>query len=327
MEYQSEAALEELRAFVAVVNAKGFSAAARATQGRKATLSKRVQTLEARLGVSLLVRTTRSLRLTEEGGAYFAHASRALSAARDAEASVIAARSDPRGLLRVSTSASLAALVLDDVVPVYLRQHSQVRVAVEVSERRGDLLREGVDLAVWAGALQDSSLIARRLGVTTGGYYASPSYLARRGKPRSLDELARHDTIAVPKGDAAPDWAFVVAGKRKRVVLEPRLVLSDLALAVRAATAGLGIVRAPRSAVAPQLLTKQLVPVLVAQTPPGLEVFAVFPPGGALVPKTRVFIDLLQQAFVGSARRSRPASPRAKSAAGRERGRATAPTP
>lgn len=297
MAYQSEQALEELRAFVAVVEARGFSAAARALHGRKATLSKRVQELEARLGVPLLVRTTRSLRLTEEGQAYFEHASRALSSARDAEAVVLAAKAEPRGVLRVTTSASMAVLVMDSVIAAYLARHPHVRVVLDISERRGDLLREGFDLAVWAGALEDSSLVARRLGVADGGYYASPAYLRRRSTPRSPEHLGEHDTIAVPKGDAPAAWAFVVAGRRKQVALRPRLEVSDLALAARAAAAGLGIVRAPRSVVAPYLAKKQLVAVLEEATPPGLEVFAVFPPGGALVPKTRVFIDLLHQGF------------------------------
>jgi DNA-binding transcriptional LysR family regulator len=260
-------------------------------------LSKRVQELEARLGVPLLVRTTRSLRLTEEGQAYFEHASRALSSVRDAEAVVLAAKAEPRGVLRVTTSASMADLVMDSVVASYLTRHPQVRVVLDVSERRGDLLRDGFDLAVWTGALEDSSLIARRLGVADGGYYASPAYLRRRSTPRSPEDLGAHDVIAVPKGDAPAAWAFVVAGRRRQVSLRPRLEVSDLALAVRAAAAGLGIVRAPLSVARPYLAKKQLVAVLGDATPPGLEVFAVFPPGGALVPKTRVFIDLLQRWF------------------------------
>ncbi|QRK06005.1 hypothetical protein JQX13_38645 [Archangium violaceum] len=106
-----------------------------------------------------------------------------------------------------------------------------------------------------------------------------------------------NDTIAVPKGDAPMDWTFVVAGRSKRVTLRPRLVVSDLALAARAAAAGLGIVRAPSSVVEPYLAKRQLVAILRESTPPGLEVHAVFPVGGALVPKTRVFVDLLQAWF------------------------------
>src|SRR5690606_5101364 len=113
----------ELRAFVAVVEAQGFRAAARVTRGRKATLSKRVQDLEQRLGVSLLARTTRSMRLTEEGRAYFEHASRALEAARDAESAVLAAKAAPRGVLRVTVATAIATEVFDGVLPRYLRKY------------------------------------------------------------------------------------------------------------------------------------------------------------------------------------------------------------
>jgi LysR family transcriptional regulator, regulator for bpeEF and oprC len=307
MEYQSDQALEELRAFVAVVDAQGFSAAARVTRGRKATLSQRVQDLEARLGVSLLVRTTRSMRLTDEGRAYFEHASRALASARDAEAVVLSAKADPRGVLRVTTYPSLASLVLDEVVVRYLAKHPHVRVNLHTAERRIDIVREGVDLAVWGGPLEDSSLVARRLGVAAGGYFASPRYLARRAEPESPDDLASHDLVTITKGNGATEWTFMMSGMEKRIAIRPRLVVNDVELAVRAAVAGLGIAPAPLAIAEPYLAKKKLVPVLRSWTSPGKDVYAVFPPGGALVPKTRAFVDLLQTCF---AREPRGAGPR-----------------
>ena len=308
MASQSAPALEELQAFVVVVGANGFRAAASATQGRKATLSKRVQDLEARLGVSLLVRTTRSLRLTEEGRAYFEHAARALAAARDAEAVVLSAKAEPRGLLRITTASSIAALVVDAVVSSYLAKYPNVRLDLVVSERRPDLVRERFDLAVWVGALDDSTLVARRLGMAGGGYYASPRYLERRGRPERPEDLASHDTIVVSKGDAVPEWIFVVGGKSKRIPLRGRFVVSDLALAARAAAAGSGIVRAPLPVVQSYPEDGDLVALLREWTPPGVDVYAVFPPGGALVPKTRAFVDMLEAWFSRNARRA--ASPR-----------------
>jgi LysR family transcriptional regulator for bpeEF and oprC len=306
MEYQSDQALEELRAFVAVVDAQGFRAAAQVTRGRKATLSRRVQDLEARLGVPLLVRTTRSMRLTEEGRAYFEHASRALAAARDAEAVVLSAKADPRGVLRVTTSPSLASLFLDTVVVRYLARHPHVRVNLHAVERRIDIVREGFDLAIWGGALEDSSFVARRLGVASGGYFASPRYLAQRSEPKSPDDLASHDLVTIPKGNGANEWVFVTGGKQKAVSIRPRLVVNDVELAARAAVAGFGIAPAPLWVAEPYLAKKKLVAVLRTWTPPGLEVHAVFPPGGALVPKTRAFVDMLQARFD----RDRPGSRR-----------------
>jgi LysR family transcriptional regulator for bpeEF and oprC len=299
MEYQSGSALEELRAFVAVVEAQGFRAAAQATRGRKATLSRRVQDLEARLGVSLLVRTTRSMRLTDEGRAYFEHAARALASARDAEAVVLSAKAAPRGVLRVTTSPSLASHILDNVVMRYLAKHAHVRVHLHAVERRIDIVREGFDLAVWGGALDDSSFVARRLGVASGGYFASPRYLARRPEPKSPDDLVSHDLVTFNKGNGETEWVFMMGGKRKAFAIRPRLVLNDVELAARAAASGFGIAPAPASVVAPYLAKRKLVPVLQKWTPPATEVHAVFPPGGALVPKTRAFVDMLQACFDG----------------------------
>lgn len=302
MEYQSDQALEELRAFVAVVNAQGFSSAARVTRGRKATLSKRVQDLEARLGVPLLVRTTRSMRLTEEGRAYFEHASRALEAARDAESAVLSAKATPRGVLRVTTAAALATHVLDAVIARYLKKYPDVRLVLHTTERRLDIVREGFDVAVWGGLLDDSSLVARKLGVAGGGYFASPKYLARCPEPKSPDDLTAHDLVTITKDAGATEWPFTAGGKEKRVAIRPRLVVNDLELALRAGIGGMGIVPAPLSMAEPYVMKKQLVQVLRQWTRPAIDVHAVFPPGGALVPKTRAFLDLLRDGLGRPAR-------------------------
>ena len=297
MEYQSENALDELRAFVAVVDAQGFRAAARATRGRKATLSRRVQDLEARLGVSLLVRTTRSMRLTEEGLAYYEHASRALALAREAEAAVLSAKAEPRGMLRVTTVPSLAAQIVNAAVVRYLEKHAQVRLQLHVTERRSDIVREGFDLAVWGGALDDSSFVARKLGVAAGGYFASPRYLARRPPPKSPDQLGSHDLVTITKGRGIAEWSFRVGGKLSSVAIRPRLVVDDAELAALAAAAGLGIAPAPFAIAERYLKKKALVAVLSKWTPPAVDVYAVVPRGGTLVPKTRAFIEILQTCF------------------------------
>lgn len=306
MEYQSDQGLEELRAFVAVVNAQGFSSAARATRGRKATLSKRVQDLEERLGVPLLVRTTRSMRLTDEGRAYFEHASRALEAARDAESAVLSARAKPRGVVRVTTAAALAAHVLDAVIMRYLKKYPDVRLVLHTSERRLDIVREGFDAAIWGGPLEDSSLVARKLGVAAGGYFASPKYLKQHSEPKSPDDLAAHDLVTITKDRGATEWPFVAGGKEKRIAIRPRLVVNDVELALRAGIGGMGIIPAPLSTAEPYVAKKQLVQVLRQWTRPAIDVYAVFPPGGALVPKTRAFLDLLQEGLGRPARQRKP---------------------
>lgn len=297
MENQMARSLEQLAAFVAVVEADGFSAAARIERTRKATLSLRVRQLETRLGVSLLVRTTRSLRLTDEGQAYLEHARVALIAARDAEAVVARARSEPSGRLRVTASAALASMVLERVVSRYLARHASVSLELDTSTRTVDLVRERFDLALRVGPLADSSLVARKLGTSAGGYYASARYLEQHGEPANPDALREHATICVPREGAPKEWFFTAGTKRRSLLLRPRLLVSSFELAMRAAVADGGIVRAPRYFAAPYLAKKKLVPVLTDWTPRALDVHAVYAPGATSVPKTRAFLDLLDEWF------------------------------
>lgn len=315
MTYPPEQGLEELRAFVVVVQAGGFVAAARAFQARAPSISfsRRVHDLEARLGVPLVERTTRALRLTAEGQAYYEHAVRALAAVDDAEAVVLGAHAAPRGLLRLTTSSAIATFVLDVVVPKYLADNAGVRVDVDVSDVRNDLVGAGHDLAVWTGAKATASavrgkrrgesasaLLTRQLGVQACGYYASPGYLSTRVVPRSVEGLAAHDTIAVAHGAAPYEWAVVVDGVRDTITLRPRLIVSDRQRAVHAASLGMGIVRAPSSLASSYVARGELVAVMQELTPPGLDVFVVVPARGLLLPRTRVFIELLDACCASS---------------------------
>ncbi len=302
MTYQLDQRLSELAAFVAVADAQGFTAAAHKLKARKATLSERVQRLEQRLGVTLMVRTTRALRLTDEGHAYLDHARRALATVRDAEDAVAAAKARPSGVLRVTTSAAIAGTLLETVVARYLARYRDVAVDLDTSVRRIDLAREGFDLAIRTGPLEESSLIARRLGSSTCGYYASPAYLAQHGAPRGPDDLSQHSLVVVPKSEQM-EWPFAAHGRTRRVAVQARLTVTSFELAARAAVAGVGIIRSPAYFVGPYLAKKALTPVLSAWTPPGLDIFAVYPPGGVLVPKTRALVDMLIAWFARHAKR------------------------
>ena len=298
MAYQSGMAFEQLATLVAVVDANGFAAAARATNLRKATISQRIQQLEKRLGVSLLVRTTRSLRVTDEGRAYVEQARRALEAVAQAEQVIAAAKRKPVGVLRVTMHAALASTLFEPVVLPYMSSNPDVSVHIDTSMRRIDLAREGFDLAVRTGIgpLAESSFIARRIGMTPSAYTASPRWVATHGDLRRPEDLAQLPTIVIEK-EGRHEWQFVVNGRASVVPIRPRLIVSTFDLGVRAAVAGLGVLRSPEHFVESSVVTKTLVPVLAEWTPPPVEVYAVFPSGGALVPKTRVFIDALTTWF------------------------------
>jgi DNA-binding transcriptional LysR family regulator len=291
-------ALEQLATLVAVVDANGFTAAARATNLRKATISQRIQQLEKRLGVSLLVRTTRSLRLTDEGRAYVEQARRALEAAAQAEQVIAAAKRKPVGVLRITMHAALASTIFESVVLPYMAHNPDVSVHIDTSMRRIDLAREGFDLAVRTGigSLAESSFVARRIGLMPSIYTASPRWVATHGALKRPEDLTDHSTIVIEK--AGPhEWPFVMNGRPRVVPIRPRLIVSTFDLGVRSAVTGLGVLRSPEHYVESSLVAKTLVPVLAEWTPPPVEVYAVYPNGGALVPKTRVFIDALTMWF------------------------------
>lgn len=301
MAYQSARALQELAAFALVVEHGGFSSAARQHGVRKATLIDQVTALEKRLGAPLLQRTTRTIRLTEEGRTYFDHARRTLEAAREAEASVTRAKSEPTGLLRVTAHPAVAAAVLGSVMVRYVAENPRVRVELDTSHRRRDLVRDGFDLAVRVGPLEDSTLLVRKLGTSSGGYYASPDYLERRGTPSRIEDLQTHDAIVVRRGDRTPQWPFLVG--RKRIAIRPpaRVTVSSFELAAQAAAAGMGILRSPHHFVRETLAAERLVPVLTGSTPPPMMVHAVFTRASSRVAKTRVFMDLLARGFRSAA--------------------------
>jgi DNA-binding transcriptional LysR family regulator len=297
MAYQSEQGLAELSAFAAVVEHGGFSTAARVEGLRKATLVDRVRALEQRLGVTLLVRSTRMLRLTDAGHLFNAHARRAHAAADEAEAAAKQSNAKPTGLLRMTVSPLLSLRLLEGVIARYLRKYPDVSIELDGSLRPVDLVREGYDLAIRVGPLADSALSVRRLGLSYGGYYASRDYLKRRGKPSRPEELADHDTIAMQRGDRVPQWYFASGKRRRAVVIRPRLLVSSAETGVLAAAAGLGIVPCTHHIAKAGLAGGRLVPVLEAWTLPLLPVSAVFAPGRTPPPKTRLMIDELAAWF------------------------------
>jgi DNA-binding transcriptional LysR family regulator len=268
MAYQFDRALAEAAAFAAVASAGGFTAASRQEGLRKATLTERVRSLEERLGVALLVRTTRSVRLTEEGSAYLEHARAALAALQTADVAAASFRTQATGTLRLTVAPPLATVLVEEVVAPFLARSPEVSVVVDASIGHVDLTRERFDVAVRVGPLPDSSLACRRLGALAGGYYASPAYVARRGAPSGPRDLDTHDTIAIPRGRRAPAWRFARARRTRTVVVRPRVWVSSFEQGLAAAVAGAGIVPSPRFAVRRLLDSGELTEVLAAWTPP-----------------------------------------------------------
>lgn len=289
--------LQELSAFVKVVQTGSFTRAADSLGTQKAQLSRSISQLETKLGVRLLERTTRSLSLTEVGREMFERAVGILGAVDDAQRAAQKTQAEPRGTLKLTCGVEFGMISVSRWIAEYLQRYSLVQVQADFTGRLVDLVHEGFDLAIRVGNLPDSSLAARKLGDLQYGLFASPDYLARRGVPVSPAELVNHDRLAFSGGVQPQFWRLSDGLEEVKVDVAPRLRINN-SFAVRdAVEVGLGIAQLPLVVVQSQLERGSLVPVLPGWIPPSVPVHALFPSARYLTPKVRAFIDHAAQAF------------------------------
>src|SRR5262245_60981856 len=198
--------LRRVAAFVRVVEAGSFSAAAVALRLPTSSVSRAVAGLEDELGVRLLHRTTRKLTLTDAGQAYFARMQAVLAEANEATQEALTSASDPRGQVRVTAPVDLGVLFLPPIIAELAARHPRLTIEMSLTSRRVDLVEEGFDLAIRAAVLEDSSLVARKLGMTDLGVFAAPAYVDRRGRPRTVADLAAHDCVVYRTRGGAMPW-------------------------------------------------------------------------------------------------------------------------
>ncbi|HEU4532958.1 MAG TPA: LysR family transcriptional regulator [Polyangiaceae bacterium] len=298
MKEQWSAGFDDVVVFVTVVEAGGFTAAARRLGVRKSTVSRRVAQLEARLGVRLLERTTRAVRPTDLGGGYYRRCARAVARVRLADELVAQARAEPAGLLRVATTQAIAETVLSPVVAAFLERHPRARLEVAIAKRSVDLVGEGFDVALRVGgAGLSSSLRRRRLGAAGICYCASPRYLEARGVPDTPAGLDAHACVVLGEGDEASEWPFVGPGGVVPKPVRARLRAGSLWLAYHAVRAGIGIGRLPMPLVADDLRGGRLVAVLSVQTPRPMPIDAVYGGRRAKSPLLAAFLAGLEAHF------------------------------
>lgn len=297
---QRLADLELIRTFVTVAETLSFSRTARVLARDATAISRRVSQLEAALGVRLIERGTRSLALTEAGAVYLAQVDkplRALDAAGDDVAEL--ANGEPRGTLRVSMPTTFGRLWVNDAIRTFLDAHPHISVELSYSNHVVDLIGERFDAAVRLGVLQDSRLIARRIGLRRRVVCAAPSYLARRGQPVSIDDLAAHECLRFTAGSEAHAWHFLgTAGQRRSVSISGRLASDDADVLVSAAVAGQGILNATEWLVARELAAGTLVRIVLdAPLADQGGIYVLHPSRAGIPSKTRAFVDWLARAF------------------------------
>ncbi len=283
----------EMVVYCKVVEAGSFVGAARTLGLPKSTVSRKVARLEDRLGVRLLHRTTRVVRTTPVGQAYYERCASLVADAEDAERLVTSAQEHPTGLLRITTSTLIGERWLGNLVTEYLTANPDVRIDMLLTNRMVDIVDEGYDLAFRAGVLPDADLIARRLQRGRTYLVASPGYLQRRGTPKSMDDLADHDCIIVGPDSNRGVWAFADT----RLAVSGRLAVNDIRLARDAVIAGLGIARMPSFLVADDVSEGRLLRVLpdIPDNFGGL--YAVYPSRRHLSTAVRSFVDFVVERF------------------------------
>jgi DNA-binding transcriptional LysR family regulator len=281
--------------FAKVVESASFAAAARHFDISPAMVSKHVSTLEERLGVRLLNRTTRRVSATEVGQDYYERSLRILSDLDDADRAAGNLQTAPRGLLRVTTSVSFGARQLAPLVAEYLAAYPDVSIELSLHDHFVDLLQERIDLAIRLGTLSDSSLIARKLCAVEMVLCASPGYLKANGTPQKPRDLIKHNCLTHP---ASRVWTFIDRGGKEEVIrISGRLSANAgdalLALVVKDA----GIALAPDYLVGDDLTAGRLIRLLPDYTTRDTPVYAVYPHSQYLSAKTRTFIDFLASRF------------------------------
>jgi DNA-binding transcriptional LysR family regulator len=296
--------LDEFYYFAKVVEHGGYAKAARALDIPKSRLSRHVSSLENRLGVRLVNRSTRRFVVTEVGQEVFRHASAMLAEADAALEAVEFARAAPRGVVKVSCPVALGQNWLSPILPEFFARYPAVRLQLHISNRRVDVLNEGIDIAlrVRTHPSGEDGLVMRSFGEASELLVATPAYLARVGRPEKPAQIAERDTLGFAPETETQTWELVASGNSEtaRVEHRPRLVCHDFVVLKTAVLAGLGIALLPENVIRAELANGTLERVLPGWALPQGIAHIVFPTRRGLLPAVRAFIDFLGEKLPGT---------------------------
>lgn len=292
------ARFKQIETFVAVAAKGSLSAAAQAEGVAPAVIGRRLDALEERLGVKLLVRTTRKLTLTFEGAAFLEDCQRIVSELADAEASVSAGGVKASGHLRVSAPAGFGRKHVAPLVPEFAAAHPDVSITLDLSDRLVDLVNEGFDCAVRLGELSDSSLVSLRLGENRRVCVAAPSYLERHGIPDTLAALVRHNCLTLAaNANQQRVWTFQQEGELVSIKVSGTVECSDGAVLHEWCLAGHGLAWRSWWEVGGDIAAGRLVAVLERFAAPPIGIHAVFAQRRHLPLRVRLFLDFLKHTY------------------------------
>jgi DNA-binding transcriptional LysR family regulator len=289
--------VDAMRTFVRVVERRSFTLAAQDIGMPRSTVTQTIQQLEARLGVQLLQRTTRSVSTTLDGEAYYRRCLAIIDDIEDAEGAFAGAR--PRGALRIEVQGTIARHFLLPGLPDFFAQYPDIEITMSEGDRWVDLVREGVDAVLRFGQLPDSEMTMRRVGLLQRCTFAAPSYIERFGMPRMLEDLKDHRMVGLRRwtnNDLVP-LEFAQAGGVQTVFLPAVFSVTGPESYIAAVRLGLGLNQMPLFHADEDVKNGTLIPVLADFPPPPAPVSLLYPPNRQLSPRVRVFLDWAAAAF------------------------------
>jgi DNA-binding transcriptional LysR family regulator len=284
--------LQAMTAFVAVAELRGFAPAARRLRRSPSAITRLVASLEQRLSIRLLQRTTRSVTLTDAGARYLDRARRILAAVEEAEGAARAERAEPAGRFVVAAPSVFGRREVAPLVSDFLARHPGVDGELDLADRIVNLVEDGVDVAVRIGVLDDSSLVARKVGETRRVVVGSPRYLASRKKPRSPADLRSHAIVHFRALSPSPEWRFLRGGREERVSLTPRFSSNSADAAIAHAERGGGLTMVLGYQVMDAVKAGRLEVVLPGFEPQPLPIQLVYPGTRLVSANVRAFVDL-----------------------------------
>lgn len=289
---------DEFQAFVAVVESGSFTAAAKWLQTTKSVVSRRLSSLEARLGVQLLHRTTRAQTLTDSGSRFFGHCKRILDDLDEAESSLLEQHGSLQGSLRIALPLSFGVRHLCAPIAVFRKQHPHVEFDLVLGDRYIDLIQQNIDMALRIGTLADSTLVAKKLFDIRTVVCASPAYLHKHGEPASPSDLTQHNCLLYTNAKTPEEWSYKdKLGKAQSVKVRSSLQASSGDFLCNAAAHAEGLTLLPTFIVAETVRSGKLRTVLRDYHWPGATAYAVYPPTRYLSHRVRAFIDFLAEKF------------------------------
>jgi len=290
--------LNDMMVFLAVVEAGSFTLAADRLGIPKANVSRKVSRLEQHLDVTLLERSTRSQHLTEAGRRYLQHCKRIHEELDLATASVCELFHSYVGELKVGASVATGQQILRPALGRFMHQYPELKVQLNLVNRRVDFIEEGFDVVIRIGQLKDSMLIAKKLGSVSRGLYASPAYLAKNGKPEQVGQLADHQLLIMNSANNETKLKLLSEQAESFTLdCQPRLLVDDFVMLKQAIVDGLGIAVLPDYMSRKEVASGQLVNILPRWGMAAVDVYALYPKHRAKIPKVKAFLDFVSELY------------------------------